>query len=309
MSRIKRHSRELWVGVLGILALVTIYYLINFFKGVDIFDDTDKYKAEFTDIGEITNSAPVFVNGCKVGNVSNIEHNFNESRLVTVTLSINKGLRVPAGSYAEIHNKLMGGSTIHLILGNGKGTINPGETIKGVLDAGMLGGVGDVMPKIEAMIPRIDSILISLNSIVSNPAINNTLSNVESMTAQLNTTSSQLNSIIKNDIPTATDKLIRLEDDLLKVSSQLSEIDFKEMISSLEASVNNIQDITTALNEGEGTAGMLLNDTALYGKLNATCEAAILLLEDLKQNPKRYVQFSLFNKEKKEKEKKKKEKK
>ena len=296
MSRIKKISRELWVGILGIAAICIVYFLINFFKGIDVFDDTDKYRIEFNNIGEITNSAPVYINGCKVGNVSSIEHDFNKNRTVYVTVSINKGLNLPEGSYAEIHNKLMGGSTINLVLGNGKGTIAPGSTMKGKLDAGALGGAGDIMPQVEAIVPKVDSVLTSLNAILSNPAINNTINNIEALTAQLNTTSSQLNSLVAKDIPVATSKLIKLEDDLLKISAQLNEINFQEIVGSLEASLNNIQQITTALNNGEGTAGMLLKDTELYDKLNDVCSTAISLIEDLKANPKRYVHFSVFGK-------------
>ena len=299
MKRIK-FSRELLVGLLGLAAMFVIYFLINFFKSIDIFDDTDQYRIEFTNIGELTNSAPVYLNGCKVGNVSAIEHNFNESDKVYLTVSIDKGLRLPEGSYAQIHNKLMGGSTICLIMGNGNGTIEPGSTMKGVLEAGAMGEVGNMVPQFEAMLPKVDSMLSSLNGILSNPAINNTLNNLETLTGQLNTTSAELNNIVSNDIPEALNKVVELEDDLLKVSSQLSEVDYGSMIASLEASLNNIQQITTALNEGNGTAGMLLNDTTLYTKLNETCQAAEDLLEDLKENPKRYVHFSIFgNKEKK----------
>lgn len=299
MSKIK-FSRELIVGLLGLAAMFVIYFLINFFKSIDIFDDTDKYRIEFTNIGELTNSAPVYVNGCKVGNVSSIEYNFNESSLVYLTVSIDKGMKLPEGSYAQIHNKLMGGSTICIVLGNGEGVIEPGATLNGVLEAGAMGEVGNMVPQIEAMLPKVDSMLTSLNNIVSNPAINNTLNNLEALSGQLNATSVQLNNLVNNEIPTALDKVIKLEDDLLKVSSQLSEVDYGTMIATLETSLNNIQQITTALNEGNGTVGMLLKDTTLYSKLNETCEAANALLEDLKENPKRYINISVFgNKEKK----------
>ena len=299
MSKMK-FSRELIVGVLGLTALFVIYFLINFFKSIDIFDDTDNYRIEFTNIGELTNSAPVYINGCKVGNVSSIEHNFNESNIVTLTVSLNQELRLPEGSYAQIHNKLMGGSTICIVMGKGEGTIAPGSTLKGVLEAGAMGEVGNMVPQIEAMLPKVDSMLTSLNTILANPVINNTFNNLETLTAQLNTTSAQLDKLVSNDIPTALDKVIRIEDDLLKVSSQLSEVDYASIVATLEASLNNIQQITAALNEGNGTVGMLLNDTTLYTKLNETCQAAEDLLEDLKENPKRYVHFSIFgNKEKK----------
>ena len=295
MKKIK-FSRELLVGLLGLTAMFVIYFLINFFKSIDIFEDTNKYRIEFANIGELTNSAPVYINGCKVGNVSAIEYNFNESELVYLTVSIEKGLRIPQDSYAVISNKLMGGSTIKIVMGKSSNTIAPGAMMKGEIETGAMDEVSKMMPQIEAMLPKVDAMLTSLNGIVANPAINNTLNNLETLTAQLNTTSAGLDKIVKNDIPEALDKVIKLEDDLLKVSSQLGEVDYQSIIASLEASLNNIQQITTALNEGSGTAGMLLKDTTLYTKLNETCKAATNLLEDLKENPKRYVHFSVFGK-------------
>ena len=295
MKKIK-FSRELLVGLLGLTAMFVIYFLINFFKSIDIFEDTNKYRIEFANIGELTNSAPVYINGCKVGNVSAIEYNFNESELVYLTVSIEKGLRIPQDSYAVISNKLMGGSTIKIVMGKSSNTIAPGAMMKGEIETGAMDEVSKMMPQIEAMLPKVDAMLTSLNGIVANPAINNTLNNLETLTAQLNTTSAGLDKIVKNDIPEALDKVIKLEDDLLKVSSQLGEVDYQSIIASLEASLNNIQQITTALNEGSGTAGMLLKDTTLYTKLNETCKAATSLLEDLKENPKRYVHFSVFGK-------------
>lgn len=295
MKKIK-FSRELLVGLLGLTAMFVIYFLINFFKSIDIFEDTNKYRIEFANIGELTNSAPVYINGCKVGNVSAIEYNFNESELVYLTVSIEKGLRIPQDSYAVISNKLMGGSTIKIVMGKSSNTIAPGAMMKGEIETGAMDEVSKMIPQIEAMLPKVDAMLTSLNGIVANPAINNTLNNLETLTEQLNTTSAGLDKIVKNDIPEALDKVIKLEDDLLKVSSQLGEVDYQSIIASLEASLNNIQQITTALNEGSGTAGMLLKDTTLYTKLNETCEAATSLLEDLKENPKRYVHFSIFGK-------------
>ena len=134
--------------------------------------------------------------------------------------------------------------------------------------------------------------------------VNKSVNNIETLTAELNTTATLLNSVLKNDIPVAAGKLIEIEDDLLKMSAQLSEVDYNKLIGSLEASLTNIQNITTALNNGEGTAGLLLKDEALYNKLNNTTEAATLLLEDLKKNPKRYVHFSVFGRKDKNEEKK-----
>ena len=293
-------TRELWIGVLGIIAILTIYLLINFFKGINIFSTGEKYYVKFSNIGEIVNTSPVFINGYKVGHVSNVIYNFNNPDEVFVEMHLDNQLQMPEGSVALINTKLLGSSTISLALGNSSTMLQPGDTIEGRMSTGAMDEAGEMIPKITAMLPKLDSILVSLNSTLANPALNSSLNNIEDLTAELNTTAKLLNNVLANDIPVAAGKLVEIEDDLLKMSSQLSEVDFNRLIGSLEVSLNNIQNITTALDNGEGTAGMLLKDSTLYNKLNNTAEAATLLLEDLKANPKRYVHFSVFGKKEKE---------
>lgn len=289
-------TRELWIGVLGIIAILTIYLLINFFKGINIFSTGEKYYVKFSDIGEVVNTSPVFINGYKVGHVSNVIYNFNNPEEVYVELHLDGQLQMPEGSIALINTKLLGSSTISLALGKSNTMLQPGDTIEGRMNTGAMDEASAMIPKITAMLPKLDSILVSLNSTLANPAINSSVNNIEVLTAELNTTAKLLNNVLANEIPVAADKLVEIEDDLLKMSAQLSEVDYNKLIGSLEASLANIQEITTALNNGEGTAGLLLKDDALYNKLNNTTEAATLLLEDLKANPKRYVHFSVFGK-------------
>lgn len=289
-------SRELWIGVLGIIAILTIYLLINFFKGINVFSNGEKYYVKFSNIGEIVNTSPVFINGYKVGHVSNVAYDYKKPNEITVEMTLDSNIELPEGSVALINTKLLGSSTISLALGDDTTMMQPGDTIAGRMNTGAMDEAADMLPQISAMLPKLDSILVSLNSTLANPAINNSLDGIESLTAELNTTAKLLNEVLGNDIPVAADKLVEIEDDLLKMSSQLSEVDYKNLIASLEASLANIEAITTALNNGEGTAGMLLKDSTLYNNLSNTSEAATLLLEDLKENPKRYVHFSLFGK-------------
>lgn len=294
MKKINKSPRELWVGLLGILALAMIYMLINFFKGVSIFNEGDKYYARFHDIGEIVKSSPVYINGYKVGNVSDITYDFKEVNNVYIEMSLDKRLQIPQGSYAMIVNKTLGSSTINLVMSQKEVFLQPGDTLYGTLNAGAIHEAGKMLPQITSLLPKVDSILVSLNNVLSNPALNNSVNNIEQLTIQMNRTTALLNNILSEDIPQATDKLIEIEDDLLQVSSQLSEVDYTKLMNSLEASISNIQQITASLNNGEGTAGMLLKDSTLYTRLNETCEAATMLLEDLRENPKKYVHFSVF---------------
>lgn len=292
-------TRELWIGLLGIASIVIVYLLINFFKGINIFSNGEKYYVRFSNIGEIVNTSPIFINGYKVGHVSNVIYNFENPDEVYVEMLLDSQLQMPEGSVALINTKMLGSSTISLALGKSTTMIHPGDTIEGRMNTGAMDEAAEMIPQITAMLPKLDSILVSLNSTLANPAINNSVDNIEELTAELNTTAKLLNNVLANDIPVATGKLVEIEDDLLKMSSQLSEVDYNKLIGSLEASLTNIQNITAALNNGEGTAGMLLKDSTLYNKLNNTTEAATLLLEDLKKNPKRYVHFSVFGRKEK----------
>ena len=287
-------ARELWVGFLGILSLLIIYLLINFFKGVNLIDEGNNYYVKFDNIGEIVNSSPVFINGYKVGNVQNINYDFKSQDGAYVLITVDNRLQIPEGSIAEIETELLGSSTINIKLAKGNRIIAAGDTLNGRLNSGAMGEAAKMIPTLNNMLPKVDSILLSLNTILANPAINNTLNNVEQLTTQLNSTSAELNKMLKGDIATAGEKLVALEDEMLKLSEKLNEIEYQKIVASLEASLSNIEQLTAALNNGEGTAGMLLKDSTLYTKLNNTCEAATALLEDLKENPKRYVHFSVF---------------
>lgn len=299
MDKKKTFTRELWVGLLGILALLIIYLLINFFKGVNVLKEGKRFYVKFDNIGEIVNTSPIYLNGYKVGNVSNIIYDFNSTDGVFVEINVDKRLNIPQGSYAEVNNKMLGSSTISLLLGKGNKFVAPGDTISGYLNGGAMQEAGNMLPQINAMLPKVDSILVSLNNILGNPSINRSVNNVELLTQELGKTTAMLNSLLKNEIPEAAEKLIKIEDNMLAVSSQLSEVDYKRMLATLEESATNLKQITEALSNGEGTAGMLLKDSTLYNNLNSTCAAATELLEDLKEHPKRYVHFSIFGRKEK----------
>jgi phospholipid/cholesterol/gamma-HCH transport system substrate-binding protein len=295
----RKFTREFWIGFLGILSLVIIYLLINFFKGISLFNEGSIYYVRFNDIGEIVKTSSVYVNGYKVGNVQEIEYDFEKGNGACVTLSLDKRLHIPVGSTAEINKELLSSSSISIIKGHSNSYLMPGDTLNGRLKSDAMEVAGEMLPAIGDMLPKIDSILISLNNTLANPSINNTLNNVEQLTAQLNSTSKDLDNLLNGDIATASSKLVALEDQMLELSTKLNEIEYQRIVASLETSLKNLEEITASLNNGEGTAGMLLKDSSLYIRLNETCESANALLEDLKEHPKRYVHFSIFgNKQK-----------
>ena len=299
MSKKIRFSKELIIGAIGVIALLSIYLLINFFKGIDLFKAGERYYVKFDNIGQTTSSSPIYINGYKAGNVQGISYDFEDLSNVIVTIDIDKRLRIPTGSYAEVNNHMLGGSDISIKLAKSDTYVSPGDTIQGILNKGIAGEMESTIPTINNMIPKVDSILTSLNTLLANPAINKSINNAEVITTELTETTAQLNALLENEIPQIINSATTISKDLQGVSSQIKEVDYKELFTTLQATVSNIEEITAALNSGEGTAGKLLKDSELYEKLDSTCAAANALLTDLKENPKRYVHFSVFgNKDK-----------
>ncbi len=162
-----------------------------------------------------------------------------------------------------------------------------------------MAGAAELMPQIEKMLPKLDSILISLNTILSNPDIPATLKSVRNSTANLEAASGQMRKLMNKDIPQLTGKLNTISDNFVVISSNLKEIDYAATFNKIDSTIHNVQLITQKLNSKDNSVGLLLNDPALYNNLNTTSANAASLLEDLKANPKRYVHFSIFGRKQK----------
>ena len=138
--------------------------------------------------------------------------------------------------------------------------------------------------------------MTSLNNLLANPALPNTLQNVEKLTAHMAVSSQHLQQLMSHDIPQLTSKLNTIEDNFVHISSNLKEIDYAEAMKKVDATLANVKMITDKLGQKDNTIGLLLNDPTLYYSLSQTATNAASLLEDLKAHPKRYVHFSLFGK-------------
>ena len=297
----KIFSREVLIGATGILAIVIIYFLINFFKGINLFKPDNHYYVKFPDVCQLVNSSPVFINGYSVGNVRDINYDYENPGNIVVTIEIDERMKVPEGSYASINTHMLGGTDIYLVLGKSNKILSPGDTLAGIPDKGIAAIAGEkILPAFDKMMPKLDTILTNLNIVLANPSINNTIDNSALLTEELRKTTESINRLLKNDVPAISERMVKLEDNLLDVSGKLKQIDYLELSAQLENTLKNIQQLTESLNSKEGTMGMFLNDTTLYRNLCTTCEQAESLLVNLREKPQRYVHFSLFGRKNKE---------
>ena len=290
-------TKEVRIGIAGIIALCILVYGINYLKGINMFKPSSYFYVKFQNVNGLAKSSPVFADGVRVGIVRDIYYDYNQAENVIVEVELDTELRIPKGSSAELVSELMGGVRMNILLAN-----NPrekyavGDTIPGKLNNGMMESVAALMPQIEQMLPKLDSIMISLNNILNNQSTPATLHSVEKTAANLEVASGQLKVLMGRDIPQLTGKLNTIGDNFITISGNLKEIDYAATFKEIEQTLANVKMVTEKLNSKDNTVGLLLNDPQLYNNLNATTANAASLLEDLKEHPKRYVHFSLFGK-------------
>lgn len=292
--------KEVKIGLIGIVALVILIFGINYLRGITMFKSSRSYYVEFDNINGLPTSSPVFANGYKIGLVRDIQYNYEKLGSVTVEVELDKDMRIPAGSKGELVTEMLGTVKMNLILDLGNPSyLQPGDTLKGFANNGIMGAAETMVPKIEQMLPKMDSILSSLNQLLADPALAATLHNTEQMTANLTVTTRELNKLMKNDLPKITGNLTALTEDISTITHNLKDVDYAATMRSIDSTLYNVQQLTGKLNSKDNTVGLLFNDPTLYNNLSATTANAASLLEDLKAHPKRYVHFSLFGKKEK----------
>ena len=287
--------KEVKIGIIGITAIAMLFFGINYLKGVRMFHASSYYYVEYTDINGLSTSSPVFASGYKIGLVRDIEYNHANPGHVVVEVELDNDMKIPTHSRGELVTDMLGNIKMNLILNlKSKEYYQPGDTLSGIVNNGLMGVAEGIMPKVEQLMPKMDSILHSLNQLLANPSLSATLENTEKLTASLNVTTSQLNQFMQNELPLLTNRMITIAENVTVISENLKGIDYAGTMQKIDSTLYNVQALTSKLNNKDNTIGLLLNDPTLYNNLSVTTANAATLLEDLKAHPKRYVHFSLF---------------
>ena len=306
-------SNETKVGILTIVSLVILIVGFNFLKGKDVFSRSKKIYAVFKELGTLEKSNEVKINGLPVGNVYDKKERDKDVSAVVVTISLTRDVNIPKNSVAYISSSLVGSSYIIIERGNSTEMMGDGDTLATRLETGIL---GDVKAQMNPTMARIRDVLDSLKETLS--GVNGML-NMENKAylkqtlANLSQASNALNGLLDNqngalaktlnNAQAMTESLKNNTADITatignakKVSEKLAAMELQPTIDSLNIMISSLKTTAAKLNSPDGTIGALMNDKALYNKLNDAILSAEILIDDLRTHPKRYVNLSIFGK-------------
>lgn len=301
-------KKEIKIALTAVVAVVLLYVGINFLKGINVFSSTNSYFVKFKNIAGLAVSNPVLVNGYAVGIVRDIQYDYVENGHVLVKVELNENMRMPEGSFAELETSLMGGVTMHIVPGlNPANCLERGDTILGDMRKGAMEQAGEMLPAVQKLLPKVDSIMANINRLTGDSALVAMVHNLALVTSNLQQTTQQLSVLMAADIPQIVKSVDTLTHNLSAITTDLAQSDIKTTMSSLQSTLNNADMLTQQLNgltadlrqrlvSEDNSLGLLLNSRYLYDNLNSTVGSADSLLRDMKDRPGRYIHFSVFGK-------------
>ena len=302
-----RFTKEIKIGFLAIIGIMMSVFSYNYLKGINLFDKSRKFTISYEKVDGLSISNPVTMNGFKIGKVQKINFNPNNTRELLVDILIDNDVVFPKTSVAELYETgLIGGKAIAIIpdYENDSTIAFDGDQLKGVIKPGLTELVNQILPQvqlqIEAVMKNAEIVFKNINTLFDEDTKQELRSSIEdfsNLTKSLSETSNEISSLITNNsdnISFAISDFKKASNNIKSISESISSKEVSEISSNLNTLVNNLNSISKSLKESEGTVGQLINDKSIYNNLENATEKLNILIEDIKLNPDRYINFSVF---------------
>lgn len=307
----RKIPKEVWIGLFATMALTLMFIGINFLKGDDIFTGRNTYYSLLDDVKGLKAAAPVLYKGIKTGTVTEVEL-LPERNAVLVTVEVSKRVSLPMGTRLRlVSTDLFDTKALQIEIGQEAGrNYRHRDTLPAEIAPSLIENlVGDLTPlkdKVEISLSNLNRILEAVEE-----------AKIRHSLAQLDEGSSNLNELIRDSrgpIQKTLSELSRLSEDLrqdqplLKASIQnfksfsdsLTHLQLKQTVNQAELALSSTRQLMERIQSDQGTLGKLIKDSSLYYNLQQSTQSLNLLLTDLRQNPGRYVQVSVFGRKDKE---------
>lgn len=299
--------KEIKIGLFTIGTLVLLYFGVNFLKGKDLFNRSRTYYAYYENVSGIQISSPIIIQGINAGTVTGIKFRPDLDNSVEIRFNIKSEYKVPDNSVVRLFsNGFIGGKALEIALGNSPSYLPDGATIQSESETSLLEVAGSELDyfkqRLYEIVNSLDLTLKSVNSILTENSgkIAGTMEGLEKGAQAFGSKGEELKAIIDNinrltkTLADNSSKIDTTMTNLQSVSGALAEADLATTVKQLNLAIDEINKTLVAVNSPDGSIGMLMTDKALYEGLTEASQKLASLLGDIEQNPKRYVQFSLF---------------
>ena len=295
-------KKEFIIGLSVIVAIAILFFGIEYLKGVNLFKPANFYYASYENVAGLEVSAPITVDGFKVGQVREINFNYEKPGKIQVLLALDKNLRLPENSVASIASTLMSGSYIEIKLGDAKKMLEVGSELSTAAQSDLMASLSnDIMPTVNTILPRIDSLLLNLNLLVSDPALTASIRRLDGITDNVLLMTGGLNKSLNSQVPyilgrtgKVAGNLDSITCNLMQLSADLKALPLQGTMDNVNRITENLTDFSARLNNSNSTLGKLTEDPELYNRLNRVAADVDSLIVDIKKNPKRYISIKLL---------------
>jgi len=296
----KLFTRNFRIGLMVIIAIFLLYFGMNFLKGTTIFSSENTFFIHLDNVDGLQKSFPINIKGFKVGQIADIKYEPQHTPPFTLKLFVSKKTSIPNNAQVEIYEDgLLGGKAVRIVFDEkdlrSNSLLTSGDTMPTFVTGGLITNIqNDLLTKISNVAVQADSLMYSFRLLAQSEHLQQSLAALDVTTSTLAASSHQLNSLLNNDLPVFFSNVNGITSDLKKFSTNISDVDIAKTINSLDETVKNLKLLTEKINSNDGTLGALMNDKQLYNNLQAVSDNANKLILDLKENPKRYVHFSVW---------------
>ena len=303
-------TREIKTAILVIASILLFIWGYSFLKGRDLLSNYKTFYVQYDNVEGLVNSAPVTINGLIVGKVASIKF-LDTAGKIQVELQIKNDFPFSKTSVAAIYEPgLIGGKQI-MIIPNFKDNVpaESGMTLISDVKPGLTSLVVDkltpLQEKVDKMLGSADVLLVNVNSIFdakTKENLKSSIANLDATLAEFKVASKNVNELLADNKGKFTSTMANVDKasaNFAKLSDSLSKANIGKTVKSLEKTLASVDKIMSDVQAGKGTLGKLAKDESLYNNFNKTSKELELLLQDLRLNPTRYVNVSLFGKKNK----------
>ncbi|MBR1775138.1 MAG: MCE family protein [Bacteroidales bacterium] len=296
---------EFQIGLVGLVTLVILFLGIKFLKGTDIFSSNRNYYAIYDNVSGMHESSYIYINGLKAGYVKKITPMDKLNKKFLVEIAVDKKLEIPKDSRLTLFSDgLLGGKALRIDAGVSNIMLSGKDTIIGYIENGMMDGLSSkidpMMTDLSSVIKRIDTLTAAMNNTFNSQSqenIRQTLNNINSVSKKLDHIALNVDNLIDNDKQKLDNIVTNIEtitENILSITDSIDGSKIAATLNDVNSSLTNLNSMLKKIEKGNGNLGQFLNDEQLYNNLTQSTKSLNELIEDIKKNPKKYINVRVF---------------